>query len=420
MWSTFFRDERGSIGTVLALGSLTMVGAISASLDYTRMTNTRAALSAAADAAALAAAQAEPANAAAIARSVFEANFRDSRAITSFSASTVTRGDSQAYRIEVSANVQMTLAQAVGFTSAPVRSVSEVMIGNDYDIQVALVLDVTGSMEGQKLTDMKKSASDMTNTLFDKLKRSNQVKMAVVPFAQYVNIGTGNRGQSWATNTANYSTTREQCGWRRRGWSLTWECRDITENFVWDGCVGSRSYPLNVRDDGYAGTRVPGVHNVSCPEALLTLSTSRPSVLGKIENLVAEGATYIPAGLMWGWAVLSPGEPFNEPTDNKRTTKRYLVLMTDGENTISPTYPTHNGDDSTTANTLTAELCTNIKAADIEVFTIAFEVNTNTVKNLLRNCATSTDRFFDAGNSTQLAAAFESITKQMSNLRISR
>ncbi len=73
-----------------------------------------------------------------------------------------------------------------------------------------------------------------------------------------------------------------------------------------------------------------------------------------------------------GLATLSPREPFNEPTNPNRTTKRYLVLMTDGENTISPTYPYHDGSNTTTANNLTRDICTNIKADNIEVFSIAF------------------------------------------------
>jgi hypothetical protein len=252
------------------------------------------------------------------------------------------------------------------------------------------------------------------------MKRPNQVKMAVVPFAQYVNIGLGNRNQSWNTNTADYTTSRQLCGWAQRFWSWIWECRTVTDSFVWQGCVGSRNYPQNVRDDNYSLIRVPGVFNVTCPSALLSLSTSKATVVDKINSLVANGATYIPAGLMWGWAVLSPGEPFNEPTDAKRTTKRYVVLMTDGENTISPSYPAHDGSNTTTANTLTSELCANIKAADVEVFTIAFNVSISSVKTLLQNCATSSDKFFDAANGTQLAAAFSDITRQMTNLRLTR
>ncbi len=184
--------------------------------------------------------------------------------------------------------------------------------------------------------------------------------------------------------------------------------------------MGSRDYPLNVRDENYGNKAVPAVHNVNCATSMLPLSANKTTVLDKINGLTATGNTYIPAGAMWGWAALSPGEPFNEPTDPKRDTKRYLVLMTDGENTISPTYPYHNSGTASTANTLTAEVCTNAKAAGIQIFSIAFQVTTSSVKSLLTNCASSSDRFFDATSSTQLSDAFDAIARQMTNLRLAK
>lgn len=420
MLRRFANDVSGSIGSVLALGSLTLLGAISASLDYTRMTNTRAALGAAADAAALAGAQATTGQQATLARNVFDANFRNAAPVASFTTSSFRRGNDDVFRIEAVSTVSMTLSQAIGFTSAPVKAISEVVMGNDADIQAALVLDVTGSMDGTKLTNLKTSAKNMVNTLFDRLQRANQVKMSVVPFAAYVNIGKSYRNASWTTNTADYSETTQSCDWRRRRGEWRWECTDVTTNYTWDGCVGSRSSPFNIRDDNYASERVPGVFNVSCPVELLPLTPSRSSILGKIDALTADGMTYIPAGAMWGWATLSPKEPFNEPTTPNRTTKRYLVLMTDGENTISPTYPYHDGGNTTTANNLTRDICTNIKADNIEVFSIAFQVNSNTVKTLLQNCASSVDKYFDAANATQLSDAFDKIARQMTTLRIAK
>lgn len=420
MLRRFANDVSGSIGSVLALGSLTLLGAISASLDYSRMTSTRAALGAAADAAALAGAQAPVAQQATLARNVFDANFRNAAPVASFTTSSFRRGNDDVFRIEAVSTVSMTLSQAIGFTSAPVKAISEVVLGNDADIQAALVLDVTGSMGGTKLTNLKTSATNMVNTLFDRLQRTNQVKMSVVPFSEYVNIGLTNRNASWTTNTADYSETRQSCEWRRRSGQWRWECRDITTNYVWEGCVGSRSNPNNIRDDNYAIERVPGVFDVTCPASLLPLTPSRTQILSKIDSLTAGGNTYIPAGAMWGWATLSPREPFNEPTDPVRTTKRYLVLMTDGENTISPTYPYHDGSNTTTANNLTRDVCANIKADNIEVFSIAFQVTSNTVKTLLQNCATTTDKYFDAANSTELADAFDKIARQMTTLRIAK
>jgi Flp pilus assembly protein TadG len=112
MFRQFANDESGNIITVLGLSTLTLLGAVSAGLDYTRMTSTRAALSAAADAAALAAAQAPPAQAAALARQVFDANFRNSQSVTAFSAEQFTRGTDSAFRVDVTADVDMSLSWA--------------------------------------------------------------------------------------------------------------------------------------------------------------------------------------------------------------------------------------------------------------------------------------------------------------------
>ena len=49
--------------------------------------------------------------------------------------------------------------------------------------------------------------------------------------------------------------------------------------------------------------------------------------------------------------------------------------MTDGTNTKSPTYPTHDGTDGAATNTLTAEACTAIKASGVTIYTVIFGVD---------------------------------------------
>ena len=72
-------------------------------------------------------------------------------------------------------------------------------------------------------------------------------------------------------------------------------------------------------------------------------------------------------------------------------------------------------------DTHTAELCENIKAKDVIVHTIAFEVAEGSpVEDLMRNCAGNGGRYFDADNSTELAAAFKQIALALLNLRLSR
>ncbi|WP_147046383.1 hypothetical protein [Methylobacterium gnaphalii] len=63
-------------------------------------------------------------------------------------------------------------------------------------------------------------------------------------------------------------------------------------------------------------------------------------------------------------------------------------------------------------------LCTNIKAAGIQIFTIRVEVTSGT-SALLQSCASNPNMFNDVSNSANLTAAFQAIGAQISELRLS-
>ena len=58
-------------------------------------------------------------------------------------------------------------------------------------------------------------------------------------------------------------------------------------------------------------------------------------------------------------------------------------------------------------------MCTNMKAAGIEVYTIGFQVDSNnaTATNLFTNCATSPAHKIAASDGTQMIAAFNTIAQ---------
>jgi hypothetical protein len=102
--------------------------------------------------------------------------------------------------------------------------------------------------------------------------------------------------------------------------------------------------------------------------------------------------------------------------------RKFLVLMTDGANTRSKTasQPEHNGTDKAAADALTAELCQNIKSANIKIFTIAFEVTDTATQTLLSNCSSGPPFYFTADNGAELTAAFEQIAQSVVAMRVSR
>jgi hypothetical protein len=81
---------------------------------------------------------------------------------------------------------------------------------------------------------------------------------------------------------------------------------------------------------------------------------------------------------------------------------------------------------TTTLNTRTKEACANARAAGVIIYTVGFDINTGTVGNvsaaldLLQNCATDLDKYFNATNNTGLLAAFQAIGDSISQLRIAK
>lgn len=219
-------------------------------------------------------------------------------------------------------------------------------------------------------------------------------------------------------------------------------------------------------DTSAPDTRGP---NRGCPTPIVPLTSNESTVQSNIAAMRhwSGGGTNQAEGLAWGWRVLSPtppfteGEAFNAARDNVR---KVIVLMSDGENTnvgsdvvlssdysaynhlglwrdyasggflnqliggilrgILPTQYRRNISSSssyvTYVNNRQQQLCTNIKNADIEIYTVIFRETDTATVNMMRNCASGSDHFFRADNASQLAAAFDAIGTGIGSLRLTR
>ena len=188
---------------------------------------------------------------------------------------------------------------------------------------------------------------------------------------------------------------------------------------------------------------IPGGPNFMCTTTAVTpLTTSQTTIETAIGNMAAIGATNITAGLMWGWRLLSPGAPFGEgraytETDNQKI----LILMTDGANTYYPNskflgswygawgYVSkgHLGTTSTSTATLvgkmnerTALACDNAKVANVQVYTVAFNVTDTATLAMLEDCASEPEMAFQSTGESALLAAFTAIGDDITLLRVSQ
>ena len=72
------------------------------------------------------------------------------------------------------------------------------------------------------------------------------------------------------------------------------------------------------------------------------------------------------------------------------------------------------------ANEITEKVCDEIKANDIELYTIAFEITDTATKELLKRCATNPDFYYDAKNSADLKAAFAQISDEFRDIALAK
>ncbi len=297
--------------------------------------------------------------------------------------------------VSIDGTIPSSFMRLAGFSDMDIGASSEVNVGSQA-LELALVLDNTGSMSGTKIINLRSAATNLVNIIQSESSSYADVKMAVVPFAEYVNIGPFRGGEAWVD-------------------------KSYLGGQPFSGCVGSRRDPQD-QQVGAIGGGYPGLSGVRCNVELLPLTTNLDAVKSRIASMVAVGATYVPTGLMWGWNVLDSQVPFAEgrtAADMKRINgRKAIVLMTDGENTISPTYPTHDGRDVATSNTSLEEMCSKVKMEGIQIFTVSFMVPTDTIKDILIGCASAPSQYFDADNSTELNAAFTQIARELAAIRL--
>jgi hypothetical protein len=297
-------------------------------------------------------------------------------------------------------------------------------------LEVALALDNTGSMLGSKLAELKIAA----NLLVDKVVAGStpgRVKFGLVPFSQFVNVGTTYRGATWLSVPNDGVQTVNVCSpavglptvCQRTTCSGTIPapntCGPVTVNHTWNGCVGSRA-PSDFVSRATGANPIPGIPDVTCSAQLARLSSNPNDVKTKINNMVAEGWTYIPAGLMWGWRVLSPDAPFSDGATADRNHKKIIVLMTDGENTKSQNGQDHDGEVPSDADSNLARLCQEVKRDNIEVYTVSFQVPTPTIKAILATCSSGGGHYFDAVTANDLNTAFDAIAVNIIKLALTK
>jgi Flp pilus assembly protein TadG len=425
VFARFFRDRKGGVAPLLALGIIPLVGAVGAAIDYSRASATRVAMQAAGDAAALMVAkQASSLSAAQLSQSAtayFMANFsnhpeaQDVQVTASYGQGT----SGFAVTIGATAKVNASFLGIMGVSQIPLSTTGTVNWSNA-KLRVALALDVTGSMSSSgKITALKTASHNLLDQLKKAAQADGDVYVSIIPFSKDVNAGASNYNATWidwtdwdaANGTCSNSgyTKKSSC----QSHSGTWTPKNHN---TWNGCVTDRDQNYDTMNTSpTSGAKFPAEQYSSCPVELMGLSYDWTTLNAKIDALSPAGNTNQAIGLAWAWQSLT-NAPLSIPAkDSSSQYKEIIILLTDGLNTENRWYTTQTAIDNRQAIT-----CSNVKAAGITVYTVQVNTGSDPTSTLLKNCATDTNKFFLLTSANQIVTTFESIGTSISQLHLAK
>lgn len=219
------------------------------------------------------------------------------------------------------------------------------------NVEIALVLDISGSMSGTKIANLKTAAKEFVDTIISS-DPEDRISISLVPYNGQVNLGPVLRAKYNATHDHGVADVN---------------CIDLPASvYTSVGMSRTLAMPMTGHVDSFSSTdkstsfvshtstdyAKPNPANRWCPPSTTNTVTlpshSIDDLQGRIQNLSAVGATSINAGLKWGLALLDPGARAmyseliashqipaifeNRPFDyTDLQSMKVVVLMTDGE-----------------------------------------------------------------------------------------
>jgi len=295
-------------------------------------------------------------------------------------------------------------------------------------VEVALVIDISSSMSGARLEEAKASTELFIDQMFENEALTDKVSISFVPFGGTVRVPAGMKSLLTipAEGFESYSKN-----WIDEEWNQCFEF-DVSDGE--DGIDVDGSY--RVLPDFYSWNQ----NNPWCPRAgneFIPLTNDVEVLHGKIDSLSLSDGTGSDHGMMWAyetlnedWANEFPDGLADTPAKNNLTTKKVIVLMTDGGITAQHYVrdedrvgtPPFNSKRKIRVKYKDAldnfyTQCDKAKAKDIEIFTIGYNITRTNHKTPLQTCASSASNYLDA-SSGELENIFNGIASGLSPVRI--
>ena len=211
----FIANRRGNVAVITVLVMIPMCIAAGGMLDISQLLSAKSVAQYALDAASLYAARStstDPVVLQQVTTTAFNANISGTAAQAAVLQSFAYNATTRQITAVAGGTFTPTFGKVLGISTMPYSVSTQTLRQTDGTLEVALVLDNTWSMSvpldgsSTKIAVLKTAAQNLVNTIMTTQNAGN-VKIAVVPYADYVNVGTANRSASWMSVAADYSTS---------------------------------------------------------------------------------------------------------------------------------------------------------------------------------------------------------------------
>ncbi|SEC24030.1 TadE/TadG family type IV pilus assembly protein [Bradyrhizobium erythrophlei] len=249
----------------------------------------------------------------------------------------------------------------------------------------------------------------------------------------------------------NTSTTNKDHIWTPNAVGVANDWRQPSTNPIstWTGCITDRTQPNDATGVLPATSDVTTLFpayeyfensTAYCSssastslEPIIPLSYNWSALKTAVNAMQPTGGTDQSVGLAWAWQSLLVGGPLNTPAEDSNTTyNRVIILLSDGLNTEDRWPAYGDGSSQASGNPIDARQalqCQNLQNArdanGAPMYTIyTIQVNTSTpadpTSTVLKNCASSPDKFYMLTSSTQILTTFNTIGTALSKLRLAK
>jgi Flp pilus assembly protein TadG len=436
--AAFGASERGNFALLFAAAASAIFLGAGFALNTAQLHNARSQLSQALDGAVTSTARdlttgkIQPSDAKGLVETFLRANAGSGFMIEDLVHLDALQIDPIARTVSAAASVDVALAFPLFGTSDTRRVATEsVALYSDKKIEVAMMLDITGSMaktwRSDKIGDLKAAAANAVESLIGTQDPANaRVRVSIVPYSDAVNVGAdlaqyvfvepnnyrGSEPPAYTGVIAVSGSSRpDNCATERKG--ATYQFSDAGPG----AAMINRDYRL-----------------AFCPEAALQpLTGDKKKLTDTIASFQASGHTAGHIGIQWtrymlsdAWASVLPTASRPLSADPKNVSK-IAILMTDGEfNTAFADVPTGQSvrNQPVRSRQKAERLCEEMRKDGIEVFTIGFMLEQQAAKDVMRACASpdtaAVQHHYEAADGEALNRAFQSIVRNIERLAIIR